>query len=152
MPSDLYAGAAHIRDAFDDLQQAWAEAAESWNDEVSRCCGEKKLEPLGPIVNVVSGTARYPYRRFLVYDVIGESIWVVLYLSLGYAFGANWELLVDLLSNATQALTLLVVVGILAFFLIRALRQRHQHEDEEPATPGADDQTEPEGVGASAQQ
>lgn len=108
------------------------------------------ITPLGPVVNVVAGTARYPYRRFLLYDVIGETIWVVLYLGLGYFFGANWELLVDLLANATQALTLLVIVAALAFFLIRALRQRHQQDDDAAGVPLAADGTEPEGVGASA--
>lgn len=51
-PADIHARCAHIRDAFDDLQQAWAEAAESWNDEVSRSFCEKHLEPLGPTVKL----------------------------------------------------------------------------------------------------
>ncbi len=108
------------------------------------------ITPLGPVINVVAGTARYPYRRFLLYDVIGESIWVILYLGLGYLFGANWELLVDLASNATQALTLLLIVAVLGFFLVRALRQRQQHDDEEPTGAIVADAPEPEGIGVSA--
>jgi hypothetical protein len=51
-PSDLSTSAAHIRDAFDQLQIAWQEASEHWNDEVSRKFCENHLEPLGPVVKL----------------------------------------------------------------------------------------------------
>ncbi len=132
----------------DALRQAEA-SLERWGG-VAIILTRFLITPLGPVVNIVSGTARYPYRRFLLYDLIGELIWVVLYLGLGYLFGANWELLVDLLSNATQALTLLVVVGILVFLLVRVLRQRHHHDEEMTTTLVVADETEPEGVDLSA--
>jgi hypothetical protein len=50
--TDLYTSAAHIRDAFDDLQKAWTEASENWNDGVSRSFCENNLEPLGPVVKL----------------------------------------------------------------------------------------------------
>jgi hypothetical protein len=50
--SDLYSSAAHIRDAFDELQKAWLEASEQWNDGVSRGFCQNHLEPLGPIVKL----------------------------------------------------------------------------------------------------
>ena len=50
--TDLYTSAAHIRDAFDDLQKAWVEASENWNDGVSRSFCENHLEPLGPVVKL----------------------------------------------------------------------------------------------------
>jgi hypothetical protein len=49
---DLYTSAAHIRDAFDDLQKAWLEASAVWNDGVSRAFCENHLEPLGPVVKL----------------------------------------------------------------------------------------------------
>ena len=33
---------------------------------------------LGPWVNLASGIAAYPWRRFLLWDVLGEVLWVVL--------------------------------------------------------------------------
>ena len=51
-PSDLYTSATQIRDAFDDLQKAWQDAAEVWNDGVSRAFCENHLEPLGPVVKL----------------------------------------------------------------------------------------------------
>jgi hypothetical protein len=50
--SDLYTSAAHIRDAFDELQTAWLEASTLWNDGVSRSFCENHLEPLGPVVKL----------------------------------------------------------------------------------------------------
>jgi hypothetical protein len=50
--SDLYTSAAHIRDAFEDLQKAWLEASAYWNDGVSRGFCENHLEPLGPVVKL----------------------------------------------------------------------------------------------------
>ena len=48
----MYTSAAHIRDAFEELQAAWNEAAEQWNDGVSRRFCETYLEPLGPTVKL----------------------------------------------------------------------------------------------------
>jgi hypothetical protein len=50
--ADLSTSGAHIRDAFDELQKAWLDAAENWNDGVSRGFCENYLEPLGPIVKL----------------------------------------------------------------------------------------------------
>lgn len=49
---DLYTSAAHIRDAIDDLQIAWQETSEKWNDGVSQRFCQTHLEPLGPIVKL----------------------------------------------------------------------------------------------------
>jgi hypothetical protein len=48
--ADLYTSAAHIRDAYEDLQVAWQEAASSWNDGVSRRFCEAHLEPMAAVV------------------------------------------------------------------------------------------------------
>lgn len=50
--ADLYTSAAHVRDAFDELQKAWLEASASWNDQVSRSFCDNYLEPLGPTVKL----------------------------------------------------------------------------------------------------
>ena len=45
---DLETSEAQLRDAFDELQTAWQEASESWNDPVSHKFREDHLEPIGP--------------------------------------------------------------------------------------------------------
>ncbi len=92
------------------------------------------LSPLSAIVNVLAGAARYSIRTFVLLNLIGVTIWASVYAGLGYAFGASWETISNLLNNATQALTLVVIVAILAFLLVRTLRERQRRRDTE-ATP-----------------
>ena len=47
---DLETNAAHLRDALDELQIAWRNTSESWNDPVSDNYCKTHLEPLGPAV------------------------------------------------------------------------------------------------------
>ena len=49
-PWDLETSAAHLRDAMEDLQIAWQDTNESWQDGVSQKFCETHLEPLGPAV------------------------------------------------------------------------------------------------------
>ncbi len=50
--SNMHTSAAQIRDAMHELQIAWLDAAQHWNDGVSRRFCESHLEPLGPIVKL----------------------------------------------------------------------------------------------------
>lgn len=49
---DLHTSAARLRKSTEDLQIAWAETAELWQDEVSRAFCEKYLEPIGPTMKI----------------------------------------------------------------------------------------------------
>ncbi len=82
------------------------------------------LTPLGPVINIVAGIGRYPYRRFIAYDVLGEAIWVILYLALGYLFSASWDVLADILGQAAQALAVAAIAIVLLVLLVRTLWQR----------------------------
>ena len=50
-------------------------------------------------VNLLSGTTRFRFNKFLVYDVLGEMIWIFGYGGLGYLFGSQWELVNEFLGN-----------------------------------------------------
>ena len=45
---DLYTHAAHLRKATEELQIAWQETNELWQDDVSQTFCERYLEPIGP--------------------------------------------------------------------------------------------------------
>ena len=49
---DLDTSSAHLRDAINELQIAWQEASESWNDQVSQNFCETHLEPIGPAMKL----------------------------------------------------------------------------------------------------
>ena len=61
-------------------------------------------------VNLISGTTRYPFRKFLFYDVLGEVVWIFGYGGLGYLFGSQWELVNEFVSNFGG-----LVLGVIVF-------------------------------------
>jgi membrane protein DedA with SNARE-associated domain len=82
------------------------------------------LTPLGPIVNLIAGATKYRWRRFFLFDLIGEALWVVLYVLLGKIFSDRVQALYDLLGNLTWAmfsLVFAVAFGVLLFKHLRSL-------------------------------
>lgn len=71
------------------------------------------VTPLGPWLNLTSGITRYSWPRFLFWDVLGEVLWVVLYVGLGRIFSDRVGALAELLGNLTW-----VIVGILAAIIL----------------------------------
>ena len=80
------------------------------------------VTPLGPWVNVTSGIAAYPWRRFLVWDVLGEVLWVVLYVILGYIFSDRVQAIAEILGNLAWVVVGLIVAIILGWKLVRYVR------------------------------
>jgi membrane protein DedA with SNARE-associated domain len=76
----------------------------------------------GPWLNVTSGIARYPWRRFIFWDVLGEVLWVVLYVMLGYFFSDRVQYIAEILGNLAWAILALVVTIILGWKLFRYSR------------------------------
>lgn len=49
------------------------------------------LTPLALPVNLLAGSTRFPWHRFLLPVMVGEVIWVALFGGLGYVFADRWE-------------------------------------------------------------
>ncbi len=47
------------------------------------------FSPLGPWVNLITGSSGYGWRRFTLAGVAGEAVWAGLYVGAGYAFAGN---------------------------------------------------------------
>ncbi len=77
------------------------------------------LTPLGPVLNLTSGLARYPWPAFLCFDVAGEAVWVTLYVTLGRLFSDQAQTLSAALGNLTWALVGLVGIAVLGRLLLR---------------------------------
>jgi membrane-associated protein len=69
--------------------------------------------PLGPWINLTSGIAEYSWPRFLLWDVLGESLWVVLYVLLGFFFSDRVQDVAELLGDLKWVM-LGAVVAIVA--------------------------------------
>lgn len=72
------------------------------------------LSPLGPWVNLASGMTEYPWRQFLLWDILGEFFGVALYISLGQIFSDRVMALDAVLGDATWGLVALTVALVMA--------------------------------------
>jgi membrane protein DedA with SNARE-associated domain len=73
-------------------------------------------------VNLIAGTSGFGLRRFFIYDLIGEAIWIFGYGGLGYLFGTQWETVGELLSNISGLALGLVLLAIGLWLGIRTIR------------------------------
>jgi membrane-associated protein len=61
--------------------------------------------------NLIAGGSGIKFRRFMAYDSLGESTWIILYGGLGYLFGSQWELVSNFISNFGGLILGVVVLG-----------------------------------------
>src|SRR5712671_6479531 len=80
------------------------------------------ITPLGPWLNLTSGMAGYPWLQFLVWDMLGEVLWVVLYVMLGMLFSDRVQALVEILGNLAWVIVGLIAAVILGWILLRHLK------------------------------
>jgi len=77
------------------------------------------LTPIAVPTNLVAGSGGYPLWKFLIYDVTGEITWLILFGGLGYAFGSQWELISQFVSDFSGVLVGVAAVGAGVYFLFR---------------------------------
>lgn len=83
------------------------------------------LTTLAPAVNIIAGS-KYPYKRFLFFDLTGELLWVLLYGGLGYLFGGEWELVSQFVSDFTGLSLGVVALGAGIYFFARWRKRQKQ--------------------------
>jgi membrane protein DedA with SNARE-associated domain len=74
--------------------------------------------------NLIAGGSGIKFRRFMVYDFLGEFTWIVLYGGLGYWFGSQWEIVSDFVSNFGGLIFGLIVLIAGIVLATRWLRAR----------------------------
>lgn len=90
------------------------------------------LTPIAVPTNLVAGSTGYPFYKFFSYDVAGELTWLIVFGSLGYVFGSQWEVISDLISDFSGLIVgiFVVVVGIV-YFLRRGSVEKFVMEEQE---------------------
>ncbi len=84
------------------------------------------VSPLGPYVNFLSGAADVGWRRFALWAMAGEAVWVGLYVGLGYGFASRLEAVAEILGNVSGALAAGLVTVLLGLFLWKRMREEPQ--------------------------
>jgi membrane-associated protein len=77
------------------------------------------LTPIALPVNLLAGSTRYPWHRFMGAVMLGEVTWVLLFGGLGHYFAAQWESIGQITGDVVGMLVgvVLVVLGVGAFLL-----------------------------------
>jgi len=81
------------------------------------------LSPLGPWINLASGTAVYPWQRFFLWDMLGEMTGAALYILLGRIFSDRVMSLYGVVGDLTWAVVGLAATLILGYQLLVGLRR-----------------------------
>jgi len=81
------------------------------------------LAPIGPITNIICGASDMRWLRFTIWDILGEVLWVAIYISAGYVFTGNVEEIATLMGEASWLLIAALVASGLGLRVFLILRQ-----------------------------
>jgi len=90
------------------------------------------VAPLGPYINYVSGLTKFKWLRFALWGVMGEIVWVSLYVGLGYTFADNITAVAGLLGNASGLLTATLIAIGLGIWLWKLSKPRLDKHAKQP--------------------
>jgi membrane-associated protein len=77
------------------------------------------VTPLGPWLNITSGLSEYPWAKFLCWDIVGEVLWVVLYVTIGETFSSRVQELVDILGSLSWVILGLALAVLLGWQIFK---------------------------------
>ncbi|AWB83650.1 DedA family protein [Corynebacterium liangguodongii] len=84
------------------------------------------------LISIPAGLDRMNLVAFGLWTTLGSAIWNAILIALGYFLGDNWHIVsdyVDRYSKVVYLVLALVIVGFLAFFIRRALKERAGNAD-----------------------
>ncbi|MDQ7069367.1 MAG: DedA family protein, partial [Rhodobacterales bacterium] len=89
------------------------------------------ISPLGPYVNFASGITRQSWTGFTLWAILGEIIWVLLYVGLGFTFAQNIDAVAEIAADMSGIIaggTLTIGLGL---WLRRVLRDHRLTKPDE---------------------
>jgi membrane-associated protein len=69
---------------------------------------------IAPAVNVVAGITELPYKRYLLFEGLGEVTECSFFCFIGYIFGSNWEYVSQLGGKSW----IIIIAGMLVTFMV----------------------------------
>ncbi|MFN6962476.1 MAG: DedA family protein [Pyrinomonadaceae bacterium] len=88
------------------------------------------VTPLGPWLNLTSGVTDYPWLSFAIWVLLGEALWIGLYVSLGRVFSDEVEYISNILGNLTWVIFGLAVAGPLVWKFRGSFRESNGPDSE----------------------
>lgn len=81
------------------------------------------VSALGGTINLLAGAEMYPYRLFLLFDTSGEACGAIIFITLGYTFGASWEAIGDVVGTVSLLILAILAACYLTYRLIHMVRR-----------------------------
>lgn len=72
----------------------------------------------------LAGSARMPYGRFLLFDVVGAVLWASLFSVVGYSVGWRAELIGERYRTVSATLAAFLAAGLAVYFVVKLVRRR----------------------------
>ncbi len=79
---------------------------------------------IGPPLNLVFGMIGFPFRPFLLWDIAGNLLGVILYIAGGYLFSDKVQALINVIGNLSWAAIGLIASLFIAWQLLRYYRKK----------------------------
>lgn len=84
------------------------------------------ITTLAPWINLTSGIAEYPYAQFLFWDILGDVVGVLVYVTIGDIFSDRVQAMTEMLGNFTWVAIGLTVAVICGWQLAKYFRTSRQ--------------------------
>lgn len=81
---------------------------------------------LGGPINLLAGLEQYPYQKFLLWDVSGQTLGAVIPLGLGYVFAASWEEVAGIFGAFSTLLLAFLAMALVSVQITRKILQRRR--------------------------
>lgn len=91
------------------------------------------LAPLGPWVNFIAGATGLKWSRFSIWDVLGETVWVTVYVGLGYVFMDRVATVAEIMGDVIGLIVALALAAAAALWIRAVLRAKAARVVQQPA-------------------
>lgn len=81
------------------------------------------------VAGPLAGVLNMPWRRFVLFNFLGASVWVTVISFLGFKFGEHWPTLIKVMGKVNLALG--IIAAWAAYAIYRNYRARHPKEKPE---------------------
>jgi membrane-associated protein len=107
---------------------AWRNAKESFKARAGLAIYLTRflITALAVPTNLIAGGGGIQFRRFMIFDSLGELTWIILYGGLGYWFGSQWELVSAFITDFGGLILGLVILVAGIALALRRMRARQE--------------------------
>lgn len=85
------------------------------------------------LISVPAGMQRMAMPKFLLYTVLGTTIWSGILATAGMFLGQNWPTVIEIIDRYQKVILALLVIGIVAFVVVRLNAMRRRPTPTSPA-------------------